>query len=100
MAYELIEKKRFVTKLSKLLLYLENEWGYDTAKKFLKNIDKHLSLIKEQPFAGVQTDKKNIRSVLVTKHNRLFYKISGNKIIMLNLYDTRINPIKNPYKKT
>jgi hypothetical protein len=99
MAYQLIEKKKFVSKLSKLLVYLENEWGYDTAKRFLQKIDEHLLLIAVQPLAGIRTDKKNIRSVLVTKHNRIFYKISGNKIIILNLYDTRIDPKKNPYKK-
>jgi len=33
MAYQLIEKKIFITKLSKLLLYPESERGYNVAKK-------------------------------------------------------------------
>ncbi len=99
MAYELIEKKRFISKLTKLLLYLENEWGYLTAKKFRQNIDKHLALIAEQPLIGIHTGIQNVRSILITKHNRIFYKIAGNKVIILNLYDTRINPKKNPYTR-
>ncbi len=44
MAYQLIEKKRFVNKLLDLLPCLENEWGYNEAVKFQSNVDKHLNL--------------------------------------------------------
>jgi plasmid stabilization system protein ParE len=98
-AYQLIEKKRFVNKLVKLLQYLENEWGYKVAANFQANIDRHFKLIIGQPFIGAPTGRENVRSLLITRHNRLFYKISGNKIIIINLYDTRMNPKKNPYTK-
>jgi plasmid stabilization system protein ParE len=99
MAYQLIEKKRFVNKLVNLLQYLENEWGYNVAVKFQSNVDKHLALISDQPYIGITTSKQDVRSILITKHNRLFYRISGNKIIILNLYDTRMHPKRNPYKR-
>lgn len=99
MAYQLVERKIFINKLTKLLVYLEAEWGFDVAQKFQANIDKHLTLIIQQPYIGLPTTRKDVRSILVTKHNRLFYKISGDKIIVLNFYDTRINPKKNPYNR-
>jgi len=74
-----------VVKLSALLLYLEHEWGITTARKFQANVDKYLALIAEHPFIGIKSGIENVRSVLVTKHNRIFYKISGGKIIILNI---------------
>jgi hypothetical protein len=34
---------------------------------------------------------------LITKHNRIFYRIKGNQIEVINMYDTRSNPKKNKY---
>jgi len=67
MAYQIIQKKRFINKLTKLLNYLEGEWGFNVAVNF-------------------QT-------------KQAVYKISGNKIIVLDMYDTRMNRKKNPYFK-
>lgn len=92
MAYEIIIKKRFLNRLESVLNYLENEWGNSVATKFRENVDKHILLISTQPFVGVVTGREDVRSVLITKHNRLVYKISRNKIIILNMYDTRTNP--------
>jgi len=34
-----------------------------------------------------------------TRHSRLYYRIKGTTIEIVNMYDTRINPKKNPYLK-
>ena len=99
MAYQIIVKKRFVNKLNKLLNYLEGVWGFNVAVNFQIKVDKHLDLLIRHPFIGIATSKANVRSLLITKHNRLVYKVSGNKIIILNMYDTRMNPKKNSYFK-
>lgn len=97
MAYEIKLKKRFVNRLESVLNYLENEWGDSVAKKFQENVDRHIILISTQPLVGVVTGREDIRSILITKHNRLVYKISQNKIIILNMYDTRTNPKNRRY---
>ncbi|MBS1579718.1 MAG: type II toxin-antitoxin system RelE/ParE family toxin [Bacteroidetes bacterium] len=89
MAYEIIEKKKFANKLIKLLIYLETEWSYDIAKKFMQNILHHFKLLEQHPNLGKPTSKNNARSILISKHNRIIYKISNNKIIILDLIDTR-----------
>jgi len=96
MAYQLIQKKRFKNKLVKLLDYLEIEWGFKVANAFLEKIDSHLELISQQPFVG-KPENKNVRSISITKHNRVYYKVEGNRIKVLNMYDTRMNPKKNRY---
>ena len=98
MAYQLIQKKRFKNKLVKLLDYLESEWGFKVAKSFLKKIDVHLELISKQPFIGEMGGNKNVRSILITKHNRVYYKVEGDEIKILNMYDTRMNPKKNRHR--
>lgn len=98
MAYEIILKKRFTNKLVKVLAYLEDEWSQQVAANFLKKIDYRLRQLSGQPFTGVPSEKiKYVRVVLITRHNRLYYKIKGKKVIILNMYDTRMNPKKKKY---
>ena len=98
MAYSITYKKQFFKSLDKVLNYLEKEWGHGFAVAFLERIDKRTSLLKEQPNLGIASSRiKNVRGILITKHNKLFYKVFDNRIIILNLYDTRINPKRNPY---
>ena len=99
MAYKIIVKKRFTNKVQKILAYLEKEWSKKVAGEFLLKIDRRLDLISKQPFAGAVSLKiKEVRGLLITRHNKLYYKVKGNTVIILNMYDTRMNPKKNPYK--
>src|SRR5688572_6091871 len=100
MAYQIIVKVRFRKKVVRLLTYLEAEWGKSVADKFIMEIDKRIKTLSEQPYIGSSSDEnKNVRSILLTKHNRLYYRVKGDVIEIINLYDTRINPKKNPYNK-
>ena len=98
MAYQIIYKKRFSNKLVKLLEYLEKHWGSKVAMDFLNKLDKRTNTLRMQPFIGKPSEiNPAIRTILVSKQNRLYYKCSNNTVIILNMYDTRINPKKNPY---
>jgi plasmid stabilization system protein ParE len=99
MAYTLVIKKRFQNKLLKVLEYLEEEWNMDVASKFVLTVEKRLSGLLTTPFSGAATGFKGVRSIFLTKQNRIYYKVSGSQIIILNMYDTRINPERNPYNK-
>jgi len=68
---------------------------------FLNKLDKQLERISMHPYSGVEVKHfKNVCSVLITKHNRLYYRIKENVIEIVNMYDTRINPKSNPYIST
>ena len=98
MAYKIIVKKRFTAKLIKLLYYLEAEWGKPIANHFVNKLEKRLDNLSKQPFTGIESEHlKNVRSVLITKHNRLYYRIKETTIEVINMYDTRLDPKKNPY---
>jgi plasmid stabilization system protein ParE len=98
MAYQIIVKKRFTNKVQKVLSYLEKEWSHKVAAEFLLKIDRRIELISEHPEIGRPSEKvKNVRGLLITRHNRMYYTVKNNKIIILNMYDTRMNPKKKPY---
>ncbi len=98
MAYQIVIKKRFTKKVLKVLGYLEKEWSAKVAAEFLIKIDRRIELLKKQPYAGSPSEKiKDVRGLLITRHNRLYYKIKNEHVIILNMYDTRMNPKKNPY---
>ena len=99
MVYQIVFKKRFQNKLEKLLVYIEQEFGLLVAKKFAYELDNKLTTLQRHPFIGQQsTYHRNVRSILFGNHNRLYYRIEKDKLIILNIYDTRINPIKNKLK--
>ena len=98
MAYQIILKKRFTNKLVKLLAYLEKEWSHKFAASFLQKIDLRIHQLSGQPLTGISSERiEGVRSVFITRHNRLYYKVKGKKVIVLNMYDTRMNPKKKKY---
>lgn len=98
MAYQIIVKKRFTNKVQKVLAYLEKEWSHKVAADFLIKIDRRFALLTKQPTIGKPSSKiKKIRGLLITRHNKLYYTIEDDKVIILNMYDTRMSPKKNPY---
>ncbi len=98
MAYQIIVKKRFTNRVQKLLEYLEKKWSHKVAVEFLVKIYRCITLLSMQPHFGILSSKvKDIRGLLITRHNRMSYKIKAGKIIILNIYDKRINPQNNPY---
>jgi len=100
MAYKIIVKRKFTAKLIKLLFYLEVEWGKAVADRFESKVEKRLDNLSKHPFTGPESAYfKNVRSILITKHNRLYYRIRETTIEVINMYDTRMNPKNNPYKK-
>ncbi len=100
MAYKIIVKKRFTNKVVRLLYYLETEWGKTVADRFANKLEKRLDDLSGQPLVAIESEIfKNVRSILITKHNRLYYRIKDTTIEIVNLYDTRMDPKKNIYSK-
>ena len=99
MVYEIVFKKRFQNKLEQVFIYIETEFGLDVSQKFASRLDKKFKLLQQQPFIGRRSISfNNIRSISAGKQNRIYYKIEANKVVVLNMFDTRINPSKNKYQ--
>ncbi len=89
MAHEIIINKRFTTKLLQVLDYLEAEWGKEVALAFLAKVYSRIYALQSHPYIGSETDIKGTRSTVITKQNRMYYRIVKNKVVILSLYDTR-----------
>ncbi len=90
MEYQIVFKKSFAASLLKVCLHLEEHWGIGVAAEFYNSVFRKIEQIEANPEIGSPSSKlKNIRTLHITKHNRLYYKVVGTKIIIQNLYDTR-----------
>lgn len=89
MAYKIIVSQTFISRLNEILLYLEKDWGRKVAEEFILKVDTRIYSLEHHPFIGAVTKYKNIRGIYITKHNRMYYKVKGRKVIILNIYDTR-----------
>lgn len=78
--------------------YLVKMWPFTVALDFEDIVRKKLANLSSLPFMGIASEKKPmIRSISLTKHNRLYYRITDDTIELLNIFDTRQNPDKNAF---
>ncbi|MCY7422396.1 MAG: type II toxin-antitoxin system RelE/ParE family toxin [Chitinophagaceae bacterium] len=78
--------------------YLIKMWSVNVATDFEGTVNKKLANLSGQPFMGIASKKKPmVRSISLTKHNRLYYRITDNTIELLNIFGTRQNPEKNSF---
>jgi plasmid stabilization system protein ParE len=79
--------------LDHLIIYLENEWGDNVVKAFMKKLYDFLDIVVEFPEIGaMQYAERGIRGFTLTKHNSIFYKVDGNQLIILDFFDNRSDP--------
>ena len=93
MALEIRWTKSADLKLDHLIIYLEEEWGVSVVKAFMRKLYDLLEILSEFPEIGaMQYPEKNIRGFSITKQISIFYKIEGDQIILLDLFDNRSDP--------
>ncbi len=93
MARKIVWTKRANTKFNKIIDYLEEEWGAGVTQNFVRKTYDIIELISDQSDLGTtENSEKNIKGFLLTKHNRLFYRVTETEIVLLNFFDTRSGP--------
>src|SRR5438477_12321402 len=98
MAYEIIWTKYASNDLEKIINFLSDNWSYKIAREFIIECDIKIELISVTPFLGTISKKdSSVRRILVTKHNYLYYELIEDQIVLLNFFDTRQDPAKNPF---
>lgn len=79
--------------------YLLKEWSINTATNFINLSEERVYNLSLFPNLGIASSKEpSIRSILITKHNRLFYQVHLTKIVILNIFDTRQDLQKNKHR--
>ena len=83
----------------RILYYLLSEWSLNVVENFMLASETRIYDLSFQPFIGkVSARDKNVRSILLSKHNRLYYRIQNNIIELLDIFDTRQAPERNKFE--
>jgi plasmid stabilization system protein ParE len=89
--------KRALRDYTTIKNYLTLEWGAKVVDAFEQKTIDFLDLLEQFPEAGtLEVPEKQIRSFLLVKQIRVFYRVKGNQIILLSFFDVRQNPRKKP----
>lgn len=98
MEEKVIISKRFRNNTLKIYQYLLKEISVKAADNFLSRLEKRIDFITKNPTAGkLSLKRRDVRSVLFTPHNQVFYRYKNKTIEILCLFDMRKNPKKKPY---
>jgi len=82
----------------KVVYYLLEAWSIEIASKFIDLLEERLERLSIFPEIGIQSSKnREIRAIVITKHNKLYYRNTKDYIEVLSIFDTRQNPQKNKY---
>lgn len=85
--------------LENLIEFLQNNWPAQVTENFYETLMHKIALIEAGVVIGRTTIKdQRIHSILITKHNRLYYEENEETLFLLRLFDTRQNPVKNPFE--
>lgn len=90
MALQIVVNKRAEINIDKTLSYLNSEWSEKIAGEFIENLFNIIELLSLFPELGtIVDDEKNIRGFLLVKQIKIYYRVKENRLILLNLIDTR-----------
>jgi plasmid stabilization system protein ParE len=99
MAYRLDFTEKFEISTSKTAKWLKKEWSFYSAQKFQDKLAVALEKVIANPFIGQRSRKfEDVRSIMVTHHNRLYYRITDTTITFLELIELNRSPHRNKYE--
>ena len=99
MAFEIEWSDNAIQDFNRVVDYLQVKWSVSTADRFITNLDAQLENLSHFPLIGISSKKdESARYIVITKHNKLYYRIKDSKIYILNIFDTRQDPAKNRFE--
>ena len=98
MAKQVIWNKRAIKKLEEIINYLEIKASPKAAINLASKVFESIEILSRYPERGRKSKRrKTIRLINIGKHHHLYYRIHGKKLIIINFFDLRQEPSKNPY---
>ncbi|WP_205510808.1 type II toxin-antitoxin system RelE/ParE family toxin [Longitalea arenae] len=98
MAFEVEWTEPVIKDLETIAGYIDREWSCALGDKFVDELIERVKVLAKQPFMGMASTRyPSIRSIKISKHNRLYYRIEEEKLVLLNIFDLRQHPAKNKH---
>jgi len=66
-------------------------FGYNVANKVVKNLINLMNVLSVNPYLGTKDERYSPFLILHSKHNRIFYIVEGNEIMIVAIWDNRKN---------
>ena len=93
--YKILWTDFALIELEKTIEYLEENWSPRELKNLAQEIEKTLSLLSHNPNLFQASEiKKEIRRVVVAKHNTLYYRVKNDTIEIISFFSNRQSPKK------
>jgi len=93
--YKLIWTNEALIGLKEIFDYLEREFTEKDIQKFARKLDKQIELLKSSPETFAFTNSsKEIRRTIIAKLTSVYYRIDGNNVMIISVFDNRQNPEK------
>ena len=84
-------------RLQEILDYIQQEFGDNPKQQFRSRAMDFTMLLPEFPEMGtLEVTTKNLRGFQLSKQTRVYYRIKGERIIILTFLDSRQDPKKRP----
>lgn len=93
MALKIHWTKRASVNYLKTIIYLEEEWGLQSAKKFAGKTNSVVDILQTFPELGKPLFR-DIRTFVIVKQITLFYKVESNRLILLHFFNNYQHPGK------
>jgi plasmid stabilization system protein ParE len=88
-----------LSELEKTIEYLEENWTEKELRNLASEIEETLNLLSHNPNLFQASEiKKEIRRVIVAKHNTLYYRVKNNTIEIISFFSNRQSPKKRKLK--
>ena len=98
MVKTIVWNRRASNSFNSVIKYLQKEWGDRVTRNFVIRTYQIIELLAANPEMGsIEHFEKQIRGIVITKHNTLFYRIEEENIILLTFFDNRQHPQKKSF---
>jgi plasmid stabilization system protein ParE len=98
MVKTIVWNRRASNNFNSIIIYLQGEWGDNVTRNFVVRTYQLIELLASNPEMGaIEHFEKQIRGIVITKHNTLFYRIEEENLILLSFFDNRQHPRKKTY---
>ena len=93
--YKILWTDFALSELEKTIEYLEKNWTERELRNLASEIEETLTLLSHNPNLFQASNlKKEIRRVIVAKHNTLYYRIKNNSVEIISFFSNRQSPKK------
>lgn len=97
--YKILWTDFALSELEKTIEYLKENWTERELHNLALEIEETLTLLSHNPNLFQSSNiKKDIRRVIVAKHNTLYYRIKNNTIEIVSFFSNRQSPKKRKLK--